>query len=184
MKGVKRNDLLKHKKLWSGCTRCSIASRRKVFYRGSVPCRYLFIGEAPGPSESVTGKPFTGTSGQVLNSLFKDAKVTNYGITNILACFPSRESNPGRFREPSEEEVHNCSERLEDLIETVKPDFYISLGKIAKRYPVSGMKWHLSLDHPAFIARQGGLGSIEYKRNKHILRKFINNAEKVTTTVQ
>lgn len=170
-----QSEIRKHKKKWSPCNRCDIASKHKVFYRGSVPCKYLFVGEAPGPSETVTKLPFTGTAGKVLQSLLNDVGlVDNYGLTNIISCFPYQPDNPSRFRKPSPNEIANCSDRLDEIIEIVMPHFYIALGKVAKKNPVYGIQWHLELDHPSFIARKGGEGSLPYKRNKHKLRRFID----------
>jgi uracil-DNA glycosylase len=165
--------LRKHVKDWLPCNQCSIASPHKVFYRGSTPCKYLFIGEAPGQSEVVTKKPFTGPAGKVLNSLLNDAGVTDFGITNVIACYPFLPESPSRFRKPDKTEIQNCKPRLNELLELVEANYYIALGKVAKTNPPDGVTYHLELDHPSYILRQGGVGSVEYKRNKHKLIRFI-----------
>lgn len=155
------------------CIRCAIASRHKVFYRGSIPCKYLLIGEAPGPSETVTHLPFTGTAGRMLNRLLDEVEMTNYGITNMIACFPSHPENKAKFRKPTKEEIANCNDRLMDLVETVEAQYYIALGKVAAGNPPEGCEYALALDHPSYLVRRGGEKSVEYKRNRHKLKKFL-----------
>lgn len=167
------NNIRRHTSPWKTCERCSIASKHKVFFRGSWPCKYLFIGEAPGPSEKVTKRPFTGTSGKILNHLIRETEMTSFGITNTICCFPFQKDRPTKFRPPLKEELENCRERLDDLTEGVTASYYIALGQVAKQNPPTGCKYSLVLDHPSFIARKGGYGTVEYKRNKHKLMKFL-----------
>ena len=164
----------KHVHKYINCDLCEIAktTKRKVFYRGSTTPKYLFIGEAPGASDYVLGTPFSrgSSAGKVFSNLIKDARVSNYGVSFVIACHPSL---PEKIRKPTEEEVCNCKHRLDDLVETVLPEFYIALGKFAKTNPPSGIAFHLELDAPKDISRSGGVGSVRYKRNKHILQRFI-----------
>jgi uracil-DNA glycosylase family 4 len=55
-----------------GSTQCAGANR-VVLVRGSVPCDVLFIGEAPGQSEDVVGRPFVGPAGKLLDRIIEDA---------------------------------------------------------------------------------------------------------------
>jgi len=168
------SNIREHTTRFQPCGRCPIASKHKVFYRGGeLPIKYLFVGEAPGPSETVTHMPFTGTAGMILNELLLDCEVSNFGITNVIACFPFSPEKPTRFRVPSKEEIRNCKDRLDDLTECVTPMYYIALGKVAKANPPTGITYSLELDHPSYIARRGGVGTIEYKRCRHKLLKFM-----------
>lgn len=164
-----------HFKKWSSCRACSIGkSNVRVFHRGKLKNpKYLFIGEAPGPSECVTRKPFTGRSGNLLTMLFDDVGITDFAITNVIACFPSQDDDKSKFRAPSKEEIASCKPRLDEYIEIVRPQYLISLGVNAKKHPPTGMEYSLHLDHPSFILRNGGEHSIEYKRNRHRLIKFL-----------
>jgi uracil-DNA glycosylase len=68
---------------WSGCERCSLASRRThlVHLRGTVPAQVLFIGEAPGHSEDSVGYPFVGDAGKILGGIQDPpAPEYNWGI--------------------------------------------------------------------------------------------------------
>ena len=172
-----------HKQTFRNCQLCSIGNHRKVFFRGSLPCRHLLIGEAPGPSERVLGKPFVGRAGKLLDALIADVGLTDYGIANVIACFPSDPDFPTRFRKPTPEEIANCKDRLDDLVETVEPQYYIALGKVAKTNPPTGVTYNLELDHPSFIERQGGKQSNAYKRNRHRLRKFLEEINGTETQI-
>src|SRR5687768_11168283 len=87
-------------RLWDGCFDCTLCeSRHKiVHFRGSIPCDILFIGEAPGDSEDTIGYPFIGRAGKIFNKLLLAArertlwKHWTYGITNVVACRPPRDS--------------------------------------------------------------------------------------------
>ncbi|GAG23738.1 unnamed protein product, partial [marine sediment metagenome] len=51
---------------WLGCTRCDLHKFRRqvVLGRGTIPAPYLFIGEAPGPTEDLRGVAFIGKAGR------------------------------------------------------------------------------------------------------------------------
>lgn len=55
------------------CTKCELYKTRNkcVPGEGNVKSRILFIGEAPGRDEDLSGKPFVGRSGQLLDKLLK-----------------------------------------------------------------------------------------------------------------
>jgi uracil-DNA glycosylase family 4 len=53
------------------CTRCSLWKGRKnaVPGEGNPQARIMLIGEAPGSSEDLKGRPFVGAAGQFLETL-------------------------------------------------------------------------------------------------------------------
>lgn len=55
------------------CRKCELYKTRNkcVPGEGNVKSRILFIGEAPGRDEDLSGKPFVGRSGQLLDKLLK-----------------------------------------------------------------------------------------------------------------
>lgn len=71
-----------HVQNWKDCDRCFLSKRRSrvCHLRGKVPCDVLFVGEAPGKSEDVLGKPFVGPAGQLLDRIVADA------IDGISVC--------------------------------------------------------------------------------------------------
>lgn len=193
---TKKTDMNSHVKKWSKCKLCSIGCTavKHVLFRGSVPATYLLIGEAPGPIEDAVGEPFVGPAGKVLTALIKEAGLVqgDYCITNVLACFPSREDDPTSFRKPKRDEAKSCSPRVKELIQLVNPKHIILLGNEARKYfnlfilsledAFGGFQTH-DLRHPSFILRNGGIGSVEYKRNLIKLKGIIDGEIKKTKSL-
>lgn len=178
-------EVREHCDTWSACADCELGetATNHVFFRGVVPCEVLFIGEAPGESEDITGQPFTGRSGKLLNEIVADAVTLllqrNWELpsaqrqwrehpsicfANILCCRPSNNADPT----PAQAEA--CRPRLLEFIEDfAQPKHVVLLGKVTGRlYPADDLE-HLnlnvvSLHHPAYVLRRGGKSSHEYDR--------------------
>ncbi len=75
-----------HVEKWKSCTLCNLCDHRKhpALYKGSLPCDVLLIGEGPGTSEDVFGKPFVGPSGLMLDDQLKVSGLADFklGFTN------------------------------------------------------------------------------------------------------
>lgn len=83
---------LAHRRKWKNCQKCPLCrSRGKiVLARGKIPSPLLLVGESPGESENVIGRPFIGPAGKLLDRILKvavDGRV-DYAITNLVACIP------------------------------------------------------------------------------------------------
>lgn len=71
-----------------------------------APIRIVIVGEAPGPTENTTGRPFVGKSGEILDSIMRQASLdlARVWITNAAACWPhepgSRPDRPETFAPP------------------------------------------------------------------------------------
>lgn len=149
------------------CTRCPLSNFRRniVFGRGKVPAKILFVGEAPGKTEDLTGLPFVGRSGKLLDSVIlfavKLAGITEaptYFITNVCACRPC-DSSGGENREPNGNEAWACWSRLEKTYTDIKPQRVVLLGKVAQKYTLKAFPNALCLPHPAYVLRLGGQDS-------------------------
>ena len=171
------------KKKWKDCQRCPLSKCRfeVVLYRGSIPADILFIGEAPGDSENVIGKPFVGPAGDLLDSILADVNFfdghvhpitrSTYCITNIIACIPLNKH--GDTRKPKKEEIQACQERLVDFIRIVKPKLIVTLGKIAKSnlptYIIEKGIPVRSIIHPAALLP----GRMEDSRRRVAVRRVV-----------
>ncbi len=115
--------------LIKSCRLCPLWRKRKnaVPGEGSLNPRVFFIGEAPGESEDLAGKPFVGKAGKVLDELLASVglKRSEVFITNVVKCRP-----PGN-REPSEEEIRACSPYLERQLSLLRPKVIATLGRVA-----------------------------------------------------
>lgn len=122
----------RHKAKWIDCQRCSLCERRKhvVLVRGKIPAPVLFIGEAPGASEDVLGRPFVGPAGKLLDHIIEkgiDGQY-DYAITNLVGCIPK--PSPPRVVNMKREE---CDVRIDRKSEWGNP---FLIGKDGNRLEV------------------------------------------------
>lgn len=111
-----------------GCKLCDLHKTRNniVWFRGTTTenVQILFIGEAPGRDEDLTGKPFVGRAGQVLNKWIEQAELTNYAIVNIVKC------RPPNNRKPTPSEIRACLPNLVEQIKNMNPKVIVALGAV------------------------------------------------------
>jgi uracil-DNA glycosylase len=113
----------------SQCQRCELGSTRTnaVISRGNPAARIMIIGEGPGENEDLTGKPFVGKAGQLLDKILASVRLTEADvfICNIVKCRP-----PGN-RKPSRDEMNACRPYLLEQIRLVDPKIIILTGASA-----------------------------------------------------
>lgn len=154
-----------HKQRWSNCHECPLCETRRhvVLARGTIPCDVLFIGEAPGESEDVLGKPFVGPAGQLLDriiesaweSVFLEVRPATFAFTNLVACIPLGEDRR-KVSEPTKEWIEACRERLVEFVEICDPKLVVGVGALAKKNIPSTVlndRKFVDLIHPAAILR-------------------------------
>lgn len=138
---------------WNDCQRCYLSKVRKnvVHARGIIPAHIVFVGEAPGESEDVVGRPFVGPAGRLLDhiismSIGKNQDRIRYLICNLLGCIP-RElgSKTGKAMEPPDACVKKCKPRLEELLDLAQPTIICCVGKAAKEYLTPGFSHSIKL---------------------------------------
>jgi len=114
------------------CTKCSLWETRKnaVPGEGNSKARIMFIGEAPGRSEDIMGRPFVGDAGKFLETLLAEMSLsrTDVFICNILKCRP-----PGN-RPPKPIEIQTCTPYLDRQINAINPRFIVTLGNFSTAY--------------------------------------------------
>lgn len=150
-----------HRRKWIHCERCVLHCGRMkvVLARGRVPCDVVLIGEAPGPSEDVIGRPFVGPAGKlldrILDAALADLGSVRYAITNLVACIPREGGAAGaKWAEPPKEAIEACAPRLREFLRLANPSALVALGKLAEKHVQSlpGYAQH-STYHPAAILR-------------------------------
>lgn len=154
-----------HKSKWESCTKCDLCKTRKkvVFARGTLPCDVLLIGEAPGQSEDVLGKPFVGPAGKLLSSMLDDVTRTypgvSYALTNLVGCLPVKTP---KTHEPTEDQIEKCLPKLREFILIAKPKGVIMVGDLSSKWVPTVLEslpekakptYTESIYHPAFILR-------------------------------
>lgn len=105
-------------------------ARNLVFADGCIGARVMVLGEAPGREEDVSGKPFAGDAGLLLDRMFAaiglsrespDARTGLY-LTCVMPWRP-----PGE-REPTPEELAMMRPFVERHIELADPDVIVAMG--------------------------------------------------------
>lgn len=108
-------------------TSCSSCPRREGVFVPPEFCedttKVLIVGEAPGITERIQGRPFIGKSGQILRSVLDQLGLTAVHFTN--ACLCHAEGTPGST------ELDCCRERLFREIKEVEPKIVILAGAVA-----------------------------------------------------
>jgi len=101
-----------------------------VVGEGSLDAEVMFIGEAPGKNEALTGKPFCGRSGAVLDVLLGSIGLdrTSVYITSIV------KDRPPENRDPTQEEIQVYAPFLDTQIDIIKPKVIATLGRISMKY--------------------------------------------------
>ncbi len=111
------------------CRLCRLAENRinAVAGEGLHNALIMFIGEAPGASEDLAGRPFVGHAGKILDQALAYARLRREQvfITNVVKCRPP--SN----RKPRKDEVLACINYLYRQIDAVRPGVICLLGRTA-----------------------------------------------------
>jgi len=117
------------KKLCSECNKCALCSTRTncVFGVGNENADIMFIGEAPGEQEDLSGVPFVGRAGQLLDKFLYAVDISREDvyIANILKCRPPKNRDP----QPDEEDA--CIDYLRRQVEIINPKVIVCLGRIS-----------------------------------------------------
>lgn len=156
---VRKRTWKEHKQFWSSCTKCDLCHNRSnvVLCRGQLPCDVLFVGEAPGTSEDVLGRPFVGQAGKLLDDIIESSNrlQLRLAFTNLVACIPTGEKY-GTTRAPTKEEIQSCEPRLKEIIRIANPKTIILVGKLVDKYVLSSTMentgvHYFKLLHPAAV---------------------------------
>lgn len=112
------------------CRKCGLCEQRHhvVFGIGNERSDILFVGEGPGEQEDLSGIPFVGPAGKLLDdmlSIIDLYREENCYIANIVKC------RPPRNRDPHDDEQDACIGYLQNQIQLIKPRIIVCLGRIA-----------------------------------------------------
>ena len=148
------------------CSLCPLADGRTLAVPGEGPskARIVLVGEAPGREEDLSGRPFVGRSGRLLDSVLESIGISRSEIfvTNVVKC------RPPRNRVPTTRESETCRDaHLRRQMIAIGPRVVVLLGRTAARTVLDadslseirgrvlrrGRTWYLSTYHPAAILR-------------------------------
>lgn len=167
------------------CEICSIDNSGYCPPDGVDDPEVYFVGMTPGEEEikSIPKRVFVGKAGQILRTLIKDLEITKYRLYNVVACRTSDQE--GGNRNPTDEEIMNCSGILKEDIRKHRPGYIVLLGERAIKAFIPEYEGsviyaieHVKIDfegipiiisyHPSYIARKGGIKSLSYQNEFYL----------------
>lgn len=118
------------------CTRCALYERATgtVFGEGSSRPRLFLVGEQPGDSEDLAGRPFVGPAGRLLDKALAEAGVdrSDCYLTNAVKHFKWEQRGKRRLhKRPNRTEVVACRYWLEGELAVLRPAVAVALGVVA-----------------------------------------------------
>jgi uracil-DNA glycosylase family 4 len=119
-------DMLEH----NVCADLAKTATNIVPGEGNPDADIVFIGEAPGRNEDLTGKPFIGAAGKVLSQLLEEIglKRDDVFITSIVKFRPPNNRDP----KPSEKE--ESWPYLLRQLRAIEPKLVVTLGRHSMGY--------------------------------------------------
>lgn len=122
---------------------------RRVPGEGPVPSKIMLIGERPGEKEALSGRPFVGPAGELLDTLLAAANLDRKAmyITNLVKTFTD-------YGKPTAQEIAADLPELEDEIKSVRPEIIGLLGTYAVEEVLGLDRAELERTHGVPISRQ------------------------------
>ena len=132
------------------CTKCALSQTRTncVFGVGSKTARLMFVGEAPGEKEDLSGIPFVGAAGQLLDKYLVAVGIKREDtyIANILKCRPPKNRDP----EPAEQDM--CIGYLREQVRLINPEIIVCLGRISAMRLIKP-DYRITAEHGQFVKK-------------------------------
>lgn len=162
------------------CTKCQLSKTRNnvVFGEGNPESPLMIIGEGPGMHEDLTGRPFVGRAGALLDECLAACKISRQHvfIANVVKCRACIIENARKRNRPPENlEIETCTPWLEKQIEIIKPLVILSVGAPSAKFVIKKnfamtkergiffdsvyAKYAIAALHPAYILRKMGQNS-------------------------
>ena len=117
---------------------------------GNPHARLMFIGEGPGRDEDLTGRPFVGRAGQLLDKMIAAIGLSREEvyIANVVKC------RPPQNRAPEMDEVAACMPYLRAQVGLIRPQVIVLLGSSALG-AILGAEHRITRERGAWIERKG-----------------------------
>jgi uracil-DNA glycosylase len=122
----------------TGCTRCPLFcdATQAVHGKGPREATLMIVGEQPGDQEDLTGRPFVGPAGQVLDQGLATAGIARNAayLTNAVKHFKHERRGKIRLHQaPSASEIDHCRWWLDSERKLIQPKLILALGNSAVR---------------------------------------------------
>lgn len=120
------------------CRRCPLwqPATQVVFGQGPDNAEVMIVGEQPGDQEDLSGRPFVGPAGKLLDRAFKSLELDrdSFYLTNAVKHFRYEQRGKVRMhKHPAVSHVTACKPWLLGELATVRPRIVVCLGATAAR---------------------------------------------------
>jgi uracil-DNA glycosylase len=157
-----------------GCTRCDLYrnATQTVFGEGPADASLMLVGEQPGDQEDLSGRPFVGPAGKVLDKALEAAGIerTDVYVTNAVKHFKNEQRGKRRIhKRPDTSEIDACRFWLGNEIDIVQLNVVVALGATAAR---ALMRRALSINasRGRLIALEGEMKAVITVHPSYLLR--------------
>jgi DNA polymerase len=138
-----------------GCRGCPLYKNatQTVFGEGKKTARIILVGEQPGNEEDLSGHPFVGPAGRVLDDALGAAGIAREDayVTNVVKHFKWVPKGTRRMhKKPGAREIAACLPWLEKEIELIRPRVLVCMGATAAQ-AVLGREVRVSVQHGRLI---------------------------------
>jgi DNA polymerase len=150
-----RPTLTKLREVAADCTACHLwkLGTQTVFGEGRSKSLIMMVGEQPGDKEDLSGRPFVGPAGTLLDQALEEAGIDRAAVyvTNVVKHFKWEPRGKRRIhKKPNAGEITACRPWLDSEIQVVKPRVIICLGATAAQ-ALLGPKFRVTVQRGSFI---------------------------------
>jgi uracil-DNA glycosylase len=144
-----------------GCRGCPRWRRgtQTVFGEGRASASLMLIGEQPGNEEDLSGHPFVGPAGKLLDRALEQADIERGDayVTNVVKHFKWEQRGKRRLHsKPNAKEIGACLPWLERELDLVEPKVVLCLGATAAQ-ALLGKSYRVTVDRGTLIPFHGRL---------------------------
>lgn len=118
------------------CQGCDLylPATQTVFGEGPSTARVVFVGEQPGNSEDLEGRPFVGPAGALFDRALEAAQIerSKVYVTNAVKHFSFEPRGKARLhKRPRPGEIRACAPWLRAELDLIAPEVLVLLGATA-----------------------------------------------------
>jgi uracil-DNA glycosylase family protein len=139
----------------AGCQACDLwkTGTQTVFGEGKQKSLVMFVGEQPGDKEDLSGHPFVGPSGALLDKALEEVGIDRgkVYVTNVVKHFKWEPRGKRRIhKKPNAAEITACRPWLQSEINVIQPRAIVCLGSTAAQ-ALLGPKFRVSVQRGIFV---------------------------------
>jgi uracil-DNA glycosylase len=137
------------------CRACDLWKRgtQTVFGEGASTAQLMLVGEQPGNEEDLSGHPFVGPAGKLLDRALVEAGIDRRSVyvTNVVKHFKWEPRGKRRIhKKPNAHEIGACRPWLDTEIALVKPRAIVCLGATAAQ-ALLGRQFRVTASRGEFV---------------------------------